>query len=1430
MSGIVAGGDFAQVNNCPGTLAAGAQCTITVSFTPSALGTRTGALKITDNADNSPQVVSLSGVGGAKALVSLAVSPLTPSIPLGATLQFTATGTYNDGSTQDLTTTVTWGSANPIAATISNAPGSQGLATTLSKGDTMMRAGLNGMYAMTRLAVTKPVLASIGVTPANPQIPMGTTQQFTATGTYTDGTTTDMTNSAVWSSSSATVAVISTTGLATPVATGTATISAASGSVSGATTVTVMPPALVSLAVTPVNPSVAAGTTQQFRAIGTFTDGSTLDVTNTVQWSSLTATVATVSNATGSQGLAQSITVGTTTITATSGPITGSATLTVTPAILVNIVVTPAIPSIPLGTTQQFTATGVFTDASTQDLTGTAQWNSSATNVAGISNAAGSQGLAASVATGTTTITAAFGSVTGASTLTVTPAALVSIAVTPAAPSIALGTAQQFAALGTYTDNSTRDLTSSALWASSLASVAAIANTGFATSASVGTTIISATSGGITGSAVLTVTPAALVSITVTPTAPSAPLGTTQQFTALGAYTDNSTQDLTQSAHWSSSNALVATISNNSGTAGLASALATGTTTVNATSGPITGSASFTVTPAALASISISPQTPSIALGTSQQFAATGTFTNGTTQDITGTVTWSSSVIAVAVISNATGTQGLATSAGIGTATITATFAAVAASTTLAVTQAVLISIAVTPVNASIPLGDSQQFTAKGTYTDGSTQDVSAAVTWGSSAVAVANITGQGLATCVGTGTTTISATSGGVTGSTTLTVGGPALLSISVTPANPSSFPGSMQQFTATGTYTDGSTQNLTASVTWGSSNPVAAAISNTLGSQGLATSAGIGATAISATSGSVTGSTVLTVLMPSLVSISLAPAAPTIAPGATQQFTATGSYSDGSTQNLTASATWTSSNPAAATVSNAAGSQGLAMGIAQGMASIQATMLSIVGSANLTVQLPPPAAPAGLTATGGNTQVTLNWTASSGAISYNVKRSTVSGGPYTTIASPAITNFTDIGLVNNTPYYYVVSAVNAGGEGANSTEVSATPQLTFSAAIQHIVFIVKENHTFDHYFGTFPGANGSTTATISSGQVIQLGHSPDPPPHDIAHDWKSAHLGVDGGKMDEFDLISGCNVNGDLLCLTQFQQSDIPNYWTYASSFVLADNMFSSLNGPSFPNHLYTVGSQSAGAINNPTSPHGSLGAQEKWGCDADNTTTVQVLDPTTGTITSVPPCFDFQTLADSLQAAGISWKYYAPSEGESGYIWSALDAVNHIRNGSLWSSNVVPDTQFAIDAQNGNLPAVSWLVTTGVQSEHPVSSVCVGENWTVQQLTALMQGPNWSSTAVFLTWDDFGGFYDHVPPPVIDGFGFGPRVPLLIISPYAKKGLISHTQYELSSFLKIVEERFGLQPLGSRDAAANDMLDSFDFTQQPQPPLILQQRTCP
>ncbi len=392
---------------------------------------------------------------------------------------------------------------------------------------------------------------------------------------------------------------------------------------------------------------------------------------------------------------------------------------------------------------------------------------------------------------------------------------------------------------------------------------------------------------------------------------------------------------------------------------------------------------------------------------------------------------------------------------------------------------------------------------------------------------------------------------------------------------------------------------------------------------------------------------------------------------------------------------------------------------------------------------------------------------------------------------------------------------------QGRNSTAEGKPTDIT---AIQHIVFIIKENRSFDDIFGTFSSGPGfTTTGTISTGQTLTLGHTPDRVARDLQHSYTDSTTAINNGKMDQFDLINdpgfACNVNGDYLCMTQYVQGDIPNYFTYASNFALAAQMFSSLKGPSLPNHLYTIAAQSGGVIGNPG------GSVTSWGCDAPAGTTVPVVD-SNGILTNQFPCFDFQTLADLLDSAGISWLSYAKTGNE----WNVFDDINHIRNTSIWTTNIAPDTQFITDAEDGQLPSVSWLVPSEDQSEHPTDSACNGENWTVDQVNAVMQGPDWGSTAIFVVWDDFGGFYDHVPPPISDQYGLGPRVPLLIISPYAISGYVSQTTYELSSLLKFVEERYGLPPLTDRDANANDMLDSFNFNQTPLSPLILQTRHCP
>lgn len=389
----------------------------------------------------------------------------------------------------------------------------------------------------------------------------------------------------------------------------------------------------------------------------------------------------------------------------------------------------------------------------------------------------------------------------------------------------------------------------------------------------------------------------------------------------------------------------------------------------------------------------------------------------------------------------------------------------------------------------------------------------------------------------------------------------------------------------------------------------------------------------------------------------------------------------------------------------------------------------------------------------------------------------------------------------------------------------ISVPPSNPSYGKIEHVVFIVKENRSFDEYFGTFPGANGATSGTISTGEVIPLGHTPDPPKHDMGHVWTDNHGDVDGGRMDRFDQELTCSVNGDMQCMTQLYQSDIPNYWSWALNYELADATFSSVESGSFPAHLAIVSGSEQNVIDN---PRGSEKAQ--WGCDAVAGTTVPYMEAN-NVVGSEFPCFTAETLGNIADSAGVSWKAYTALAGQSGYIYNPFRSFSSIFDGSDWQNNVVSESDFITDALAGNLPALSWVTPPSADTDHPPDGACVGENWTVQQINAVMQGPasQWNNTVIFLTWDDFGGFYDHVAPPYRDQFGLGIRVPMIVISPWAKPG-VYHTQVEFASVLRFMEETFNLPNLGGVDTIANDFQDAFDYTQTPLAPIVLNQRTCP
>jgi phospholipase C len=423
----------------------------------------------------------------------------------------------------------------------------------------------------------------------------------------------------------------------------------------------------------------------------------------------------------------------------------------------------------------------------------------------------------------------------------------------------------------------------------------------------------------------------------------------------------------------------------------------------------------------------------------------------------------------------------------------------------------------------------------------------------------------------------------------------------------------------------------------------------------------------------------------------------------------------------------------------------------------------------------------------------------------------------------------------------------------------------------INHFIYIIQENHTFDSYFGTYPGANG-----IPPG--IRLAEKPDGPriykpfhftgnaiPHDLSHSWQAARTAWNNGCMDGFiwaewpaalgfywddkpvpqpdphkvhpvptptpgtasvnqpvsdDEIEPGDVAPDptptgtppagpppgpppswvLNTLGYMDYHEIPNYWEYARRFTLCDYFFSSLMGPSEPNHLYSVAAQSGGLVNNP----GPGLARE-------------------------PGVYTFPTMCDLLQSSDVSWKYYDEKPDPHQHsLWNPLPGFRQFQKDPKLMAHLVHTDEFYTDLKNGSLPAVSWLVPIPADSEHPPANVKTGMRYVTQLINAVMESRYWKDCAIILVWDDYGGFYDHVPPYQTDRYGFGPRVPALVISPYSRGGVVNHTRFDFTSPLKLIETRFDLKALTDRDKDSNDMLDCFDFDRKPLDPVVITAET--
>jgi phospholipase C len=427
-------------------------------------------------------------------------------------------------------------------------------------------------------------------------------------------------------------------------------------------------------------------------------------------------------------------------------------------------------------------------------------------------------------------------------------------------------------------------------------------------------------------------------------------------------------------------------------------------------------------------------------------------------------------------------------------------------------------------------------------------------------------------------------------------------------------------------------------------------------------------------------------------------------------------------------------------------------------------------------------------------------------------------------------------------------LSACGGGGAAAPNVQPAPTP-----ATIGHVVIIFQENRTPDNLFQDpvliARGADIVSTGLTSTGKTIPLAPidlgtaGSNPQNYDLDHSHKAFVSMYDGGKMDGADLVD-CTPADE--CppkahpFAQFKYvlpSDVQPYFALAEQYTFGDRMFQTNEGPSFPAHQFILSGTSAPTATSDlfASENMKLGLSDA-GCIAPPAQTVQVIDPE-GSETAFPPiypCFEHPTMTDLLDDKGVTWRYYAPTPGD---IWTAPDAIEHICqqqtvNGTLtctgpdWVNNVkIPEAQILTDIANGQLQQVSWIIPNGSESDHANENNGSGPSWVASIVNAIGNSQYWANTVIIITWDDWGGWYDHVTPKVVDdgvswgsGYIYGFRVPLIIVSPYAKTAYISHTTHDFGSILKFIETTFDLPSLNYADAYADDLSDCFNFTQPP------------
>jgi len=793
------------------------------------------------------------------ALTGISLEPAQASLGLGQTLRLTVLGRLADDTRVDLTGAATLSSSGP-AVTVD----STGLARAAAAGDVTVTARVGTFSATSLLSVRAARVTSLTLEPRMPSLAIGGSQALRATATYDDQSTADVTLAAGWSSSNPAVSV-SPAGVALGVSAGTAVVTAAFSSVTATADVTVRPAILVAVTVLPASLTLPPRSTQRLTAQGRWSDGAVSDITAQAQWSSSAPTIAAVSNSAPSKGEVSSLAAGSASIVARLGNVQGQAQLTVTPAMLVSLAIRPSAPTVrPNGGTVQLSVEGTYSDDSHVDLTAHATWTSADTMVATVGNAS-SGGLVTGHATGTVTIRAQLGTVFTTVSVSVARPAPASIEIAPANQTVETGQQLSLRAMATYADGSIDDVSELCTWSATPQSIATVSNMpgtrGRVRGVMNGTATVQAVLGTLTASTMLTVSAPMLTQLAVFPATLRTAAGIYSRVEATATFSDGSGGPATGQSMWTSSNPAVARVMVYQQYYAYVEAVAPGTATITASAGGLSATIAVTVTNAALTSLQLAPAQPTIALGQTRTVSASGVFSDLTTADLTYTASWSSSNPAVVSVGQDNFGYQIITGLSAGTATLTANYGGVTGSTTVTVSSATLQTIQVTPFAPRLPAGFTTFLRATGIYSDNTTQELTYRVSWSSSAPAVASVSAYGELQPLTAGMATVTANYLGVSGTTAVTVSPATLSSIAVTPNMGSVAIGMELPFAATGTFSDGTTMDVTPYVTWLSSNRTVADVANAWPYQGSAKGLAAGMCTITAVRGSVTGTAGLSV-----------------------------------------------------------------------------------------------------------------------------------------------------------------------------------------------------------------------------------------------------------------------------------------------------------------------------------------------------------------------------------------------------------------------------------------------------------------------------------------------------------------------------------------------------------------------------------------